>query len=207
MYIIACSIVLFLLYHLLVPLSVFFYIITCPFVPLSHCPFSFISLVVPLSFFFYIIACPIVLFLLYHYLFLCPFSFISLLVPLSFFFYIIGGSIALFLLYHCLSHCPFSFISLLVPLSHCPFSFISLLVPERERERERERFLSDSVCFYTYEFWLSPCKIARSSVILLLPLFKIIIGKQKVHRKVSVFTMEVVKFIKTYCQNMACDAL
>ena len=170
MYIIACSIVLFLLYHCL-----------------SNCP--------------------IVLFLLYHCLFPCPFSFISLLVPLSFFFYIIGGSIALFLLYHCLSHCPFSFISLLVPLSHCPFSFISLLVPERERERERERFLSDSVCFYTYEFWLSPCKIARSSVILLLPLFKIIIGKQKVHRKVSVFTMEVVKFIKTYCQNMACDAL
>jgi hypothetical protein len=42
---------------------------------------------------------------------------------------------------------------------------------------------------------------------LLLPLFKIIIGKQKVHRKVSVITMKVVKFIKTYCQNMECDAL
>jgi hypothetical protein len=28
-----------------------------------------------------------------------------------------------------------------------------------------------SVCLYTYEFWLSLCKIARSSVILLLPLF------------------------------------
>ena len=167
---------------LLVPLSFFFYIIC-----LSHCPFSFISLLVPLS------HCPIVPFLLYHWLSHCPFSFISLLVPLSFFFYIITCSFVLFLLYHC--------------LSHCPFSFISLLVPERERERERERFLSDSVCFYTYEFWLSPCKIARSSVILLLPLFKIIIGKQKVHRKVSVFTMEVVKFIKTYCQNMACDAL
>ena len=27
------------------------------------------------------------------------------------------------------------------------------------------------VCLYTYEFWLSLCKIARSSVILLLPLF------------------------------------
>ena len=27
------------------------------------------------------------------------------------------------------------------------------------------------VCVYTYEFWLSLCKIARSSVILLLPLF------------------------------------
>ena len=27
------------------------------------------------------------------------------------------------------------------------------------------------VCLYTYEFWLSLCKIVRSSVILLLPLF------------------------------------
>jgi hypothetical protein len=30
--------------------------------------------------------------------------------------------------------------------------------------------LTDCVCLYTYEFWLSLCKIARSSVILLLPL-------------------------------------
>jgi hypothetical protein len=30
----------------------------------------------------------------------------------------------------------------------------------------------DSVCLYTYEFWLSLCKIVRSSVILLLPLFR-----------------------------------
>jgi hypothetical protein len=29
------------------------------------------------------------------------------------------------------------------------------------------------VCLYTYEFWLSLCKIVRSSVILLLPLFTI----------------------------------
>ena len=35
------------------------------------------------------------------------------------------------------------------------------------------RFLTDFVCSYTYEFWLSLCKIARSSVILLLPLFSI----------------------------------
>jgi hypothetical protein len=33
--------------------------------------------------------------------------------------------------------------------------------------------LTDSVCLYTYEFWLSLCKIVRSSVILLLPLFYI----------------------------------
>ena len=34
------------------------------------------------------------------------------------------------------------------------------------------RLLTDFVCIYTYEFWLSLCKIVRSSVILLLPLFK-----------------------------------
>jgi prepilin signal peptidase PulO-like enzyme (type II secretory pathway) len=33
------------------------------------------------------------------------------------------------------------------------------------------QLLTDFVCLYTYEFWLSLCKIARSSVILLLPLF------------------------------------
>jgi hypothetical protein len=31
--------------------------------------------------------------------------------------------------------------------------------------------LTDFVCLYNYEFWFSLCKIARSSVILLLPLF------------------------------------
>ena len=34
------------------------------------------------------------------------------------------------------------------------------------------RLLTDFVYLYTYEFWLSLCKIVRSSVILLLPLFK-----------------------------------
>jgi hypothetical protein len=33
------------------------------------------------------------------------------------------------------------------------------------------RLLTDFVCLYTYEFWPSLCKIVRSSVILLLPLF------------------------------------
>ena len=33
------------------------------------------------------------------------------------------------------------------------------------------RLLTDFVCLYTYKFWLSLCKIVRSSVILLLPLF------------------------------------
>ena len=34
------------------------------------------------------------------------------------------------------------------------------------------RLLTDFVCLYNYEFWLSLCKIVRSSVILLLPLFQ-----------------------------------
>jgi hypothetical protein len=33
------------------------------------------------------------------------------------------------------------------------------------------RLLTDFVCLYNFEFWLSLCKIVRSSVILLLPLF------------------------------------
>jgi prepilin signal peptidase PulO-like enzyme (type II secretory pathway) len=33
------------------------------------------------------------------------------------------------------------------------------------------KLLTDFVCLYNYEFWLSLCKIVRSSVILLLPLF------------------------------------
>ena len=37
------------------------------------------------------------------------------------------------------------------------------------------RLLTDFVCLYTYEFWLSLCKIVRSSVILLLPLSTIIV--------------------------------
>ena len=36
------------------------------------------------------------------------------------------------------------------------------------------RLLTDFVCLYNYEFLLSLCKIARSSVILLLPLFHIV---------------------------------
>ena len=35
------------------------------------------------------------------------------------------------------------------------------------------RLLTDFVCLYNYEFWLSLCKIVRSSVILLLPLLAI----------------------------------
>jgi hypothetical protein len=35
------------------------------------------------------------------------------------------------------------------------------------------RLLTDFVCLYNYEFWLSLCKIVRSSVILVLPLFMV----------------------------------
>ena len=48
------------------------------------------------------------------------------------------------------------------------------------------RLLTDFVCLYTYEFWLSLCKIVRSSVILLLPLsqrqkwpYVVFIGRSK----------------------------
>jgi hypothetical protein len=41
------------------------------------------------------------------------------------------------------------------------------------------RLLTDFVCLYNYEFLLSLCKIARSSVIFLLPLFKG--DKSKIH--------------------------
>jgi hypothetical protein len=37
--------------------------------------------------------------------------------------------------------------------------------------------LTDFICLYNYEFWLSLCKIVRSSVVLLLPLF---ITKKKI---------------------------
>jgi hypothetical protein len=47
--------------------------------------------------------------------------------------------------------------------------------------------LTDFVCLYNYEFGLSLCKIVRSSVILLLPLFTlvsaIIKGKDEVYRR------------------------
>jgi hypothetical protein len=40
-----------------------------------------------------------------------------------------------------------------------------------KREHIYSAVISDFVCLYNYEFWLSLCKIFRSSVILLLPLF------------------------------------
>jgi hypothetical protein len=41
------------------------------------------------------------------------------------------------------------------------------------------RLLTDFVCLYNYEFWLSLCKIVRSSVILLLPLFHWLVWRHR----------------------------
>ena len=43
------------------------------------------------------------------------------------------------------------------------------------------RLLTDFVCLYNYEFWLSLCKIVRSSVILVLPLFTVKHARAKWH--------------------------
>jgi hypothetical protein len=45
------------------------------------------------------------------------------------------------------------------------------------------RLLTDFVCLYNYEFGLSLCKIVRSSVILLLPLWKSSIGENTLGNK------------------------
>jgi hypothetical protein len=50
------------------------------------------------------------------------------------------------------------------------------------------RLLTDFVCLYNYEFWLSLCKIVQSSVILLLPLFFILD---------EVFSVNTTCFVKT----------
>jgi hypothetical protein len=47
---------------------------------------------------------------------------------------------------------------------------ISLEMPVPSQVFTVFRLLTDFVCLYTYEFWLSLCKIAQSSVNLLLPL-------------------------------------
>ena len=49
------------------------------------------------------------------------------------------------------------------------------------------RLLTDFVCLYNYEFWLSLCRIVRSSVILLLPLFQQDKARQHVVRVVMDF--------------------
>jgi hypothetical protein len=52
-----------------------------------------------------------------------------------------------------------------IPLVICPLAMVITVFTVF-------RLLTDFVCLYNYEFGLSLCKIVRSSVILLLPLFK-----------------------------------
>ena len=54
------------------------------------------------------------------------------------------------------------------------------------------RLLTDFVCLYNYEFWLSLCKIVRSSVILLLPLF-LITSMAELFPFLHVFIISLVK--------------
>jgi len=63
-----------------------------------------------------------------------------------------------------LQHCRFSHICTTAPLKRKPIFYYIITV------FTVFRLLTDFVCLYTYEFWLSLCKIVRSSVILLLPL-------------------------------------
>ena len=54
------------------------------------------------------------------------------------------------------------------------------------------RLLTDFVCLYNYEFWLSLCKIVRSLVILLLPLFTILFCIFQIHfQKIAIFGKQV----------------
>ena len=52
------------------------------------------------------------------------------------------------------------------------------------------RLLTDFVCLYNYEFWLSLCKIVRSSVILLLPLFNATFNNISVISRCSVLMLK-----------------
>jgi hypothetical protein len=51
------------------------------------------------------------------------------------------------------------------------------------------RLLTDFVCLYAYEVWLSLCKIVRSSVILLLPLFTPDISGVRVTRYLALYVI------------------
>jgi hypothetical protein len=47
--------------------------------------------------------------------------------------------------------------------------------------------LTDFVCLYNYEFGLSLCKIVRSSVVLLLPLFRYIMERETLRHVIYKF--------------------
>ena len=52
------------------------------------------------------------------------------------------------------------------------------------------RLLTDFVCLYTYGFWLSLCKIVRSSVILLVPLLDFAKGFDKVNHSILIHKLQ-----------------
>ena len=54
------------------------------------------------------------------------------------------------------------------------------------------RLLTDFVCLYKYEFWLSLCKIVRSSVILLLPLFTSTKSSMQYVIKIQISEIEII---------------
>jgi hypothetical protein len=58
------------------------------------------------------------------------------------------------------------------------------------------RLLTDFVCLYTYEFWLSLCKIVRSSVILLIPLFIVVFSQTIVYPFVLFHLTIVLSFLR-----------
>ena len=68
------------------------------------------------------------------------------------------------------------------------------------------RLLTDFVCLYNYEFWLSLCKIVRSSVILLLPLFDTFLFFIfhtlicKIHTLISKFYTLICKIYNLICK-------
>jgi hypothetical protein len=79
------------------------------------------------------------------------------------------------------------------------------------------RMLTDFVCLYNYEFWLSLCKIVRSSVILLLPLFSLfdlpffhifhILNTEKYGRKASRIVKRIGKYRRKLWNDMEVSSI
>jgi positive regulator of sigma E activity len=71
------------------------------------------------------------------------------------------------------------------------------------------RLLTDFVCLYNYEFWLSLCKIVRSSVILLLPLFIELAWHRLTYNRLfdTDLTLIIYVFILCYTTNIMVPSL
>ena len=57
------------------------------------------------------------------------------------------------------------------------------------------RLLTDFVCLYNYEFWLFLCKIVRSSVILLLPLFRLFLMTANFIQSIRILVIHDIKLM------------